>query len=305
MTSLVWLCLLFAVSTVELTRAASQIEDDTACASCVGGGSVVCRPNYYDRYSFCCDETEIGSRSCGGTDVFCTTMAQNSLMNAFACPYSYGYCGAKTSEINMHPTKRNNIAIEISNRLYIDAETCYYQFSVPTSDLDTDKMRYFWDVNIDEMTNVVTTINNGTSLLTANDPITVGFTTGYRFQFTAENNVVFMAFTGSVPSTSSNSPLFSMSIKLRSFELNPSSGTDEVDDGEDTDTGETGGTTDPVVDPLVDPIDIPIIEPDKPIIPDTGEVDEETEPEIVTETEIVTVKRMVPNSNTIGEKSKN
>ena len=102
----------------------------------MAGGSVVCRPNYYDRYAFCCDETEIGSRACGGTDVFCTTMSQNALMNAFACPYSYGYCGAKTSEIVMHPVNRNNIAIEISNRLFIDDETCYYQFSVPSADLD-------------------------------------------------------------------------------------------------------------------------------------------------------------------------
>lgn len=180
-TSLVWLCLVFFLSTLEGVQAASQIESDTACASCVAGGSVVCRPNYYDRYSFCCDETEIGSRSCGGSDVFCTSNALNSLLNPFACPYSFGYCGSKTSEIVMHPTKRNNIAIEISNRLFIDEETCYYQFSVPTSDLDSKKMRYFWDVNIEELSNVVITINNGTSLMTADDPITVGFTTGYRF----------------------------------------------------------------------------------------------------------------------------
>jgi hypothetical protein len=78
-------------------------------------------------------------------------------------------------------------------------------------------MRYFWDVEIKELTNVVITINNGTALETANDPITVSFSSGYRFQFTAENNMIFMAFTGSVPSTSSVSPLFSLTIKLRSF----------------------------------------------------------------------------------------
>ena len=187
----------------------------------------MCRPNYYDRYAFCCDETEIGSRACGGTDVFCTTMSQNALMNAFACPYSYGYCGAKTSEIVMHPVNRNNIAIEISNRLFIDDESCYYQFSVPSADLDSENMRYFWDVEIQDLTNVVITINNGTSLETAADPITVSFSTGYRFQFTAENNIIFMTFTGSVPSTSSTLPLYSLTIKLRSFALNPSDGTDE------------------------------------------------------------------------------
>ena len=36
----------------------------------------------------------------------------------------------------MHPTDRNNIAIEIQNRLFVDAETCYYVFNVPTRDLD-------------------------------------------------------------------------------------------------------------------------------------------------------------------------
>ena len=179
--NLVALCLVLFLSTLEGARAASQISDDTACAACVGGGNVVCRPNYYDRYSYCCDATEVGTRSCGGSDVFCTSDALNPLVNAFTCPYSYGYCGSKTSEIIMHPTTRNNIAIEISNRLFIDAETCYYQFRVPTSDLDTKEMRYFWDVNVGQMTNTIITINNGTSLLTADDPITVGFTTGYRF----------------------------------------------------------------------------------------------------------------------------
>ena len=63
-------------------------------------------------------------------------------------------------------------------------------------------MRYFWDIEIQDLTNVVITINNGTSLETAADPITVSFSTGYRFQFTAENNIIFMTFTASVPSTS-------------------------------------------------------------------------------------------------------
>ena len=148
-------------------------------------------------------------------------MSQNALMNAFACPYSYGYCGAKTSEIVMHPVDRNNIAIEISNALFVDEETCYYQFSVPNTDMDTEAMRYFWDIEIDQLTNVVITINNGTALTSASDAITVSFSTGYRFQFEAENNVIFMTFTGSVPSTSSTSPLFSMSIKLRSFFIEP------------------------------------------------------------------------------------
>ena len=270
------LTLLFTLT--NLTEAANQIENDLGCASCVANGSVVCRPNYYDRYSFCCDETEIGTRTCGGQDVFCTTMSQNALMNAFACPYSYGYCGAKTSEIVMHPTNRNNIAIEISNRLFVNEETCYYQFSVPTTDLDSENMRYFWDVEIKELTNVVITINNGTALDTAADPITVSFSTGYRFQFTAENNIIFMTFTGSVPSTSSTDPLFSMTIKLRSFALNPSSGEEEKEETDGgTDSNEGDGSEEEEK------------EEDKPLIPDQGEIDGDTEEiEVVTETEIVT-----------------
>lgn len=212
-------------------------------------------------------------------------------MNAFACPYSYNYCGAKSSEIVMHPVNRNNIEIEISNRFFIDSETCYYQFSVPTSDLDEENMRYFWDLEIQELTNVVITINNGTSLETAADPITVSFTTGYKFQFTAENNMIFMTFTGNVPSFSSNLPLFKMTIKLRSFALNPTPVEPTEPEPEvpvdGTGTGETTG------------------EEDKPLIPDQGEIDEEVEPEVVTETEIITETRIVPNRNTIGEKSKN
>ena len=106
-----------------------------------------------------------------------------------------------------------------------------------------------------------------------------------------------MTFTGDVPSTSSNSPLFSIAVKLRSFEINPSSEEDTEPVVIDPDT------VDPVVEP-VDPVD-PEVEPEKPIIPDTGEIDDNQEPEIVTETEIITVTRSVPNKNTIGEKSKN
>lgn len=157
-------------------------------------------------------------------------------------------------------------------------------------------MRYFWDVDIKELTNVVITINNGTALETANDPITVSFSTGYRFQFTAENNMIFMAFTGSVPTTSTNSPLFSITIKLRSFQLNP---TDE--DGTTDGTTDGGGETDTTDPETTDPEDK---DDDKPLIPDQGEIDDKLEPEIVTETEIITETRIIPNKNTIGEKSK-
>jgi hypothetical protein len=81
----------------------------------------------------------------------------------------------------MHPVDRNNLKIEISNRLFVDTETCYYIFSVPSSSLDEINFRYFWDIEIYELTNVVIQINNGTALETANDPITVAFSTGYRF----------------------------------------------------------------------------------------------------------------------------
>ena len=92
-------------------------------------------------------------------------------MNAYACPYSQNYCGATSSELEMHPTRRNNLRLEIENRKFVSDETCYYVFFVPTSSLDMENMRYFWDVEILEMTNVDIRINNGTSLTTANDPI--------------------------------------------------------------------------------------------------------------------------------------
>ena len=86
-----------------------------------------------------------------------------------------------------------------------------------------------------------------------------------------------------------------MTIKLRSFALNPNSGTDEGTDG--TDTGETGTGEGETTDPDDGK--------DEPLIPDQGEIDDEEEPEVVTETEIITETVIVPNKNTIGEKSKN
>ena len=42
-------------------------------------------------------------------------------------------------------------------------------------------MRYFWDVEISDMVNIEVKINNGTSLETADDAISVSYRTGYRF----------------------------------------------------------------------------------------------------------------------------
>ena len=41
--------------------------------------------------------------------------------------------------------------------------------------LDRENMRYFWDIEFDVTNNVLVTINNGTSLKTADDPITVSY----------------------------------------------------------------------------------------------------------------------------------
>ena len=54
----------------------------------------------------------------------------------------------------MHPTKRNNLKIEISNRLYVDTETCYYVFSVDSGDLDKN-FAYFWDIDYYLQRNIV------------------------------------------------------------------------------------------------------------------------------------------------------
>ena len=42
-------------------------------------------------------------------------------------------------------------------------------------------MRYFYDVEVLNMTNVDMLISNGSSYETANDTVKVSFSTGYRF----------------------------------------------------------------------------------------------------------------------------
>ena len=81
-------------------------------------------------------------------------MSLNPVINSFACPYSSGYCGAKNSELIMHPTTRNNLKIEISNRLYVDTETCYYVFKVNSEELDAN-FKYFWDIDFYLQRNIV------------------------------------------------------------------------------------------------------------------------------------------------------
>jgi len=43
------------------------------------------------------------------------------------------------------------------------------------------------------------TLNNGTSLFEADGSIVVSTKTGNKFQYSAENNKVFMSFTANVP----------------------------------------------------------------------------------------------------------
>ena len=196
----------------------------------------------------------------------------------------------------MHPTRRNNIAVEISNRLFIDSETCYYTFSVPTSDLDMENMRYFWEVDITEDTNVDVIVNNGTSYATGGDSIAVGFTTGYKFQYFAENNNIYVTFTGNVPTTSTASPHFAITVKLRSFEINPPL---PEPTPAPTPTPEPTPEPEPVEpEPEPEPIDptpeVKPTEPEKEIQPPIDE-SELNEPEVITvyETEYITVKKPV------------
>ena len=215
--SIVTRTLLVATFLILGSNAATQISSLAECGSC---GATVCRSETYDRYAYCCDETEIGSRACGGTTAFCDSMSLNPVIDSFACPYSSGYCGASSSELIMHPTTRNNLKIEISNRLFVDAATCYYVFSVKSSTLNKN-FKYFWDIEFYTRENVIVQLNNGTDLFGANDPITVSGTTGSRFQYEAEDNKIYMTFTGDVSSSSSKSPAFGYTIKLRAFDTRP------------------------------------------------------------------------------------
>ena len=145
-------------------------------------------------------------------------MALNPVMETLACPYTYKYCGASANEFILHPTRRNNIKIEIQNYLFVDPETCYYSFTAPNSYLSDENMAYFWDIEITERTNTRVSLNNGTSLFDANDPIVVSTDTGSRFQYTAENNVIFISFTAQGTSVQ---PKFGLTVKLRAFDTRP------------------------------------------------------------------------------------
>ena len=63
----------------------------------------------------------------------------------------------------------------------------------------------------------------------------MSFKTGYRFQYEAERNRIYIAFTANVPVGSTKAPQFSASVQLRSFLVN--------------DSGTGTNPTDPTVDP--------------------------------------------------------
>ena len=83
--SLLFLCTISLLSTK--VNAAYELQTTNDCALCVADGAVSCRPNFYDRYAYCCAPTEVGSLYCGGKDTFCSSEAKNLGMNAFSCPY--------------------------------------------------------------------------------------------------------------------------------------------------------------------------------------------------------------------------
>lgn len=139
-------------------------------------------------------------------------------MNPFSCPYENHYCGASSSELEMHPETRNNLAIDIANYQFQDFSLCYYQFFVSDTSLDEANNRYFWDVEFESLTNVVVALSNGTDYLTAGDSVSVTFFSGYRFQYEAPRNQIWMSFTGAVQSGTED-PAFKVSIRLRTFPI--------------------------------------------------------------------------------------
>lgn len=81
----------------------------------------------------------------------------------------------------MHPELRNNLIVEIKNRLFVTGSTCYYKFSVASSDLDMEKNRYFFEVLFEDTTYVNAFIMNGTDYNTASDELSVTSYSGYKF----------------------------------------------------------------------------------------------------------------------------
>ena len=143
-------------------------------------------------------------------------------MKPFACPYTPEYCGSSSSQLIMHPIDRNYLKLKIENDLYVSGETCYYEFLVSDKDLNKLEYRYFWDVEIFQQTNVDIFVSNGRNLETANNTKTVDDKTGYRFQYEAESNRVYLAFTG-LNGEDGKSPAYGATVTLRSFLLNQQS----------------------------------------------------------------------------------
>ena len=134
-------------------------------------------------------------------------------MYALSCPYQKNYCGATSSEIIMHPIDRNNILIDIKNYRFIDKSVCYYQLYVPEKDMDTENYNYYMDIQFKKLTNVITMMNNGTSFFTANDPISVTFSTGYDFTYDIGNGQsVFLVFYGT--ESKLNDPQFTVGVQI-------------------------------------------------------------------------------------------
>ena len=139
----------------------------------------------------------------------------------------------------MNPTKRNFLKLQIENDLYTTGESCYYEFYVPDADLNRTHYLYFWDIEIVEKENVDIYISNGAELATGNSTVTVSSSTGYRHQYVAERNRVYMSFTGNVAAGSTKDPAFAAQVTLRSFLIGGSS---------------TGTTTDADTTPVVNPV---------------------------------------------------
>eukprot|EP00347_Sterkiella_histriomuscorum_P019043 403343184 len=112
----------------------------------------------------------------------------------FACPFNYNSCGSSSSFIKISDlTKRNYKLNNTVTKSFKNESICYWQISVDSSLYNLSSKYFYINIQINSYSGLYVHLNNGTTILNANNHIQIdGFLGGTNFTYQAFNNTIYI-----------------------------------------------------------------------------------------------------------------
>ena len=156
--------------------AVRSFETTAECNACFDRNGIVCRSRHTFSESFCCDKsnpiqnctTDPGqpdlSLKVNGRNYDLCSHEINEISREFTCPYRPKMCNQENPTIYLDPVSQNETTLAISDTLFRDGESCYYNI-IPQNYLGPYDYQLDLDISLSE--GVLVRVLNGTSYETA------------------------------------------------------------------------------------------------------------------------------------------